>query len=324
MNMKTQKKVAGFTLIEILLVLVIGSMLIFMGLNYVQLRSLSQRQDITALQMQQILNAGLAYYVSNGRWPTNLAQLVSSGYLPTTPRSPWGTTYVVAPSSNNFLLYVWTSVTAAGGSTTGSARASANLIAGQLPLGYASRTNGTPPTSGQACTAASTTCYVVGSVNTPGQNLNNATAINFAGVYSHGGCVPVPTCPPSPTGTTMQPQVYIVPVSLSGANDTGSSSNVYPISSFTAYATGGTSASPPACTTGISNSLPTSPPCGTVTGSPASGRYWRACVQIVTTKGDVRTTRTDRWGNIVKLGAFTRCGITNEPSGSNYLSVFSR
>lgn len=321
-NKSYQKTISGFTLIEVLLVLVIGSMLIFMGLSYVQNRTLAQKQDRTAMQMQQIMNAGLAYYVANGSWPTMAQLTASSAYLPAGGvLSPWnGVTYSVAQSANRFVWYVWIPVVAAAGSTTGSAMASANVIAGQLPVAYTSRTNGSPPTTGAACNASSTTCYVVASINLPGQNLNNASALNFAGVYSHGGCVPVPTCPPGPTGSTMTPQVYVIPISISGVNDAASSTNIYPISSFTAYATGGTNNSPPACTTG----LPTTPPCGQIVGgAPSSNRYWRACVQIVTTKGDVRVTRADRWGNLVKLGAFTRCSIANEPSGSHYLNVFS-
>lgn len=330
MKIESQKKsMTGFTLIEVLLVLVIASMLIFMGLNYVQQKALVTRQDRTVLQIQQIMNAGLAYYVANGSWPT-MVNLTAGGYLPTSIPTPWaGSNYSVAQSANKWLWHVWIPITSAAGSTTGSAMASANVIAGQLPLAYTTSTNGAPPpaagSGGAACTAASTTCYVVASINMPGQNLNNATAMNFAGVYSHGGCVPVPSCPPTPTGAAMTPQIFVVPISVSGVNDTGSSTNVYPISSFTAYAKGGVDNTPPACT---GNNFPTNPPCGSAAnipnGPPASNKYWRACVQIVTVKGDVRVTRTDRWGNLVKLGAFTRCAITNEPSGSHYLNVFSR
>lgn len=328
MKRKWQMKVKGFTLIEMLLVLVVASMLIYMGLTYVQQKTLATRQDRTVLQMTQILNASLAYFISNGSWPASVAALQTAGFLPDTTNatvSPWPGTanqYELAPSSNNFLLYVWIPVTAASGSSTGSAMASAEVIAGQLPMAYTTAASGTPPpapnSGGEACSATSTTCYVVASVNYPGQNLNNASAMNFAGVYHHGGCVPAPTCPVGTNGTAMTPQVFVVPVSLSGVNDASNPNNVYPISSFTAYVSSASPASnPPACQGGG-----TQPACANVGSTPASNSYWRACVQIVTPKGDVKITNTSQWGQYVTLGAFTRCAIKNEPSGSSF-SVYS-
>src|SRR5580704_3955793 len=103
--MKRQAK-KGFTLIEMLLVLVIVSSLIYMLFGYVQQKTMQMRIDRTSLQMQQILNAGLSYYVGNGKWPvsvgtaynltanpsagTNLLQ--TNGYLPkgVTIASPFG------------------------------------------------------------------------------------------------------------------------------------------------------------------------------------------------------------------------------------------
>lgn len=333
--MKKQHAMKAFTLVEMLLVLVIVSSLIYMLFGYVQQKAMQMRIDRASLQMQQVLNAGLSYYVGNGVWPvpvgtaydltanpnaaTNLLQF--NGYLPNNVAiaSPFaGGHYFIYTDAMGKMLYVYTAITSASGAL-GLAAAESNIIAGALPLAYTSKTNGTPPPTGAPCTAADTTCYVVASINIPGQNLNSTGSITFAGVYKQGGCVPVPTCPVNPaTGLPGTPQVYIVPVSVSGMNDQGSM-NIYPISSFTGYATG-PAANPAACSTYTSQT----PSCASnIVGSPTS-TYWRACLQVVTEKGNVQLTNNYTgnaaidWGNQVTLMAITRCSIPNESAGSSF------
>ncbi len=323
MKIKKQASMQGVTLIEILLVLVIASSIIYGIANYMQQRALTLRIDRMTLQTQQILNAGLAYYVTRGSWPGSVGCLRGQGgtncvgtvrYLPTTLiNNPWGSPYTAAASTGTGVFYVYSRVTQAAASTSGYAASTANIVAGRLPLAYTTSTaTGTPPTStppGTDCGVSTASCAVVASVNIPGQNLNNASAMNFAGIYRHGGCIPVPQCPVDATGTAMTPQVFVVPISVSGVNDPNDNNTVYPISSFTAYARGPASI-PPGCYNGEQRA------CG---ANPSSTSYWRACLQIITEKGDVSETRTsssDRWGQAVTLGAFTRCRITNEPSGS--------
>jgi prepilin-type N-terminal cleavage/methylation domain-containing protein len=336
----------GFTLIEMLLVLVIISSILYMLFGYVQQKALQMRIDRTTTQMQQILNAGLSYYVVNGKWPvatagvpvnltttplTNLLQ--TGGYLPSkiTIASPWaGSNYFIYTDAQNKLFYVYTSITV-GSATSGGAAAAGNIIAGTLPMAYSTKTNGTPPVAGTSCVKADTTCYVVSSINIPGQNLNNAGAVNYAGLYKHGGCVPVPSCPTDPvSGLPLTPQVVIVPVSVSGLNDPNSTA-IYPISSFTAYATpiATLPAAPAACTG--SSTAPACDAASTVGNAPASNQYWRACLQVVTEKGNVQTTNTSSaspgsgnagsgtdYGANVTLMAITRCPIPSESAGSKF------
>lgn len=305
----------GFTLVEILLVMVIIASLIVAGTTYVTQKAESLRVDRTALQMQYILNAGLAYYVANGTWPgtntifyntsTTSSSPLQPNYLPATPiPNPWGldpsgywhsynSGFPATTPPNVFQVIVYVG-------TTAREQARGNIIAGKLPMGYYD-------TSG----------YVVSYVNIPGQDLNNATAINFAGLYHHGACVPVPTCPNTTAGgaTTTSPQIFVMPVSVSGVNDQASN-NVYPLSSFTAYSTA-PAVAPVACTGG------TAVACTPINGNaPQSGMYWRVCMQVITEKGDVQATRTDMWGQNVTMAAFTRCSISNEPAGSTF-SVYS-
>jgi prepilin-type N-terminal cleavage/methylation domain-containing protein len=330
------QKNSGVTLVEILLVLVIIGVMLYMGIGYIQNRTEALRIDRTSMQMQQILNAALAYYVLNGSWPPNLATL-QGNYLPpaTVPYlSPWGGVYNFAirtdsasPATFPPQLYVWTSIPG------DKSRANALAISTSLPLAYTSAAAGSPgvapPSAASVCTNLSASCNVVASVQIPGQNLNNARAVNFAGLYHHGACVPVPQCPVDVNGNSMTPQIMVVPVSISGVNDTGSN-NVYPISSFTAYATSNngtgvpTSAFAPACrTTGVQYGSAGGGNCRLSNNGPTASAYWRVCTQVVTERGDIAVTRSDAaLGSQLTVLAITRCAVNNEPAGSNF-NVFS-
>lgn len=302
----------GFTLVEVMLVLVIVAMAMYGAIRLVTQRAEQARIDRSSLQMQQILNAGLAYYLQNGYWPDSVSCLQGGSsctvtYLPSSFNSPWSANpYSAGPCTstnfpngpNNPAMFCVSVDTV--GAING--QATANILAGTLPLA--------------TVTGLNVTAYV----NIPGQNLNNARAVNFAGLYHHGGCVPVPSCPVDPqTGITMIPQIMVVPVQVSGLNDpiTGPNPNVYPISSFTAYATGNanppTSTSPPLCTGQTALSMACTPEANV-------SAYWRVCMQIVTEKGDVATTNPgmDYWGHYVTMLAITRCAVNNEPAGSTF------
>lgn len=313
---------SGFTLIEMLLVLVIIAMILYASIGYFQQRAQATRIDKTTATMQQILNAALAFYVANGRWPNDLNEMSSAnGYLPNVPLvNPWGQPYQGQPGQANAnpppsveppprLFFVWTQIPASN-----TASAVASQIAGPLPLAYSTSDSNTPPTTVTAC-APGAACQAVASVNIPGQNLNNANAITFAGLYHQGGCVPVPECPVDANDVAMTPQIMVAPVSVGGYNDPNST-NAYPITSFTAYAVGSKTldTAPPAC-----EGETETPPSCTVNyvGNPANA-YWRVCLKVITEKGDVQSAGNTTWGQYVTMLAVTRCAITQEPSGSNF------
>ncbi len=106
--MKMYSRPRGFSLIEMVLVLIVIASILVLVSNYGNQRMNQFRRDRTALQMQQILNAGLSYYINQGTWPTNLGALQSGNYLPTPLNSPYGTQYTAVPSSssNNFTVTV--------------------------------------------------------------------------------------------------------------------------------------------------------------------------------------------------------------------------
>lgn len=322
---------AGFTLIEMLLVLAIISSLTVMLVNYTTQKFNQFRRDKLALQMQQILNAGLAYYASTGLWPITGASSVlgacpsstsegevllpaqtlqAANYLPSgvTFNNPWGQPYLLNCNTTNGVNFF--TVTTDAKTTQDAA-----VVAGSLPLAYVTGTN------------------VTAQVTVPGANLNNARSLNFAGIYHTGGCVPVPTCPGN-----MVPDIIVIPASVSGVNNpptgcsggTCSSIQVFSIASFTASTTPAAeikSGTGPASCDGSSDSAP----CYSDVGSPwttiTSGKYWRVCLTVFTDQGLVNLgapntgSGTDSkifWaaaeGSII---ATTRCVPQNEAVGSS-------
>ena len=333
MNKEIKSNKKGFTLIEILLVLTIVSVIFGMAIVYLQQKTQAMRIDRGTLQMQQVLNAALAYYVAKGAWPvpatgigTTLyllnqnSLLATEGYIPITTalpfKSPWGLTYQIGATNSNF--YIFSSLVTYPRMPEATMRAIGTQLSGRLPLSFTTTSTSITPTQPGNC-SGSGSCFVVASVTVPGQNLNQADAVRFANLYHHGGCVPVPECPFDPgSGARMKAEIIVVPVSVSGLNDVDTSTpgNIYPISSFSAYATGnGTGANPPACSAGAEQVA--CDPVGTATN------YWRACLEVVTEKGLVKSDPGNTaWGQYVTLLAVTRCAITNEPSGSPF-TVYS-
>lgn len=312
-----QTFVQGFTLIEMMLVMTIISAFIYMGIGYVQQRTLSLSIDRTSAQMQQILNAGLSYYVNNGSWPASIATLTTGNYLPSSGViSPWGPNAYAVSNNGTLFTVTLTLPQLANQSAIG------DILVGKLPLASKTGTSTTCPPSPPAPPGCvpTTTITVSASVNIPGQDLNNATAVNMTGIYHNGACVPVPKCPVGPNGVPMTATIMVAPASVSGMSDPNTT-NVYPITSFTAYAT------PQAAWTGANGPAPCSSSGGTSivckadgSGAPLpNGNYWRVCLQVSTEKSSIQ------WDNITgqyaTVIAVTRCSINNENSGSG-LSVW--
>jgi len=337
----------GFTLVEMMLVLVIVSTLLYMSVGYFQQRTLQLRLDRAAAQIQQILTAAANYYVANNAtWPIALSCL--QGQIPQCPVAYIQTATIINPlclsglcnppylffptnvpgvAPGNFVLEAPISTTGPDGAAIG------NMLAGMLPLAFTIDSSNNSP-----CNNSSQFCYVVASIPPPGQNLNNETAVNFAGLYHSGACVPVPQCV-----APMKAEIIVAPVSVTGANDqpsnegsasctatdtSGCQVNAYPVNSFTvsatapAQATSDAAGGPNSC--GTSSAAPTPSPCysdynsGTPTQIEDSNYYWRVCLSSVTEKGVVQPT-DNIWGQVSgTVMVMTRCSIPGEPSGSNF------
>lgn len=300
----------GVTLIEVLLVLVIASSILLMIISYSNQKLNQLRMDRTVMQMQQILNAGLAYYVNTGKWPesTDLSDL-QPAYLPTTFKNTWGGTYKI--KSDVLGLFTVTLDLADKMSKSATTDALLGTLAGQLPTGVANLADRT----------------VTAQVNIPGQNLNNARAVNFASIYSSGACVPAPKCP-----GTMKPQIMVVPVAVRGVID-GTTSDaetptVYPLTSFTAFARGANDKGDPIEISPLDCAIekPKTPRACLGTDSDVKGtKYWRVCLSVVTENGLAYPTKgtgpdKDRQG--LQLGsvlAITRCApATENPTGTSF------
>lgn len=325
-RMKKFKNI-GMTLIEMLLILAVASSILTMILTYSTEKMEELRRDRASLQMEQILNAALAYYVVYGQWPNDAVgnapaslqgtgTALSSGgaFLPaTTLNNPWGNLYTIAqypsnPDDTSSGYYTYVNSPTFSISTVMPNALEAQLVADRLPYG---RTSGTGNKT------------VTASVSIPGQNLNNARSVNFAQVYSSGACVPVPACPayitPSSSFTSsstqsMVPSIFVLPVQVNGTYYAPGTA-LSPIAGYTAYAIGPGDVTTNGNTTLAScdGTISTNAPCyessGTqipTTKNPA-GKYYRVCLAIQTHQGAVAPT-TNAWG--VASGsvlAITRC-----------------
>lgn len=339
------KKIAeqGFTLLEILLVIVIMTSIVLMIIGFVTQKADELRRDRAAMQIQMIENAALAYYVANSAWPVasdgscdgiinhDLSILRSSGYLnvPVPTKNPWGLPIYIGCNISSttgtpigFIVWSTTPNTPEG-----------LALAGRLPFGTFT---GIP--------ANAATSYVP----VPGQNLNNARSVNFAGIYASGACVPAPVCP-----TGMNPSILVVPVQVNGANvvydsqcgsttDPRFCSNVplYPVSSFVAYARGGDTTGAPTASDPLDCERTINPamtyPCQFGSNpNPPGTKNWRVCLSVVTQAGVAYPNNNAGQGTaanqfaqgrlIGSVLAITRC-VPNQgketPAGSDF-SVFT-
>jgi len=336
--MHNKAKLNGFSLLEMLLVMVIITSVVLMMITYTTTKTEETKRDVTVMQYEQILNAGLAYYINNSAWPATIDDLKTGGYLPnkTNINNAWGGSYTFYNNTTTGTFSICSAINGRLIGTSYTSATQASIISGRLPMAFVA-SDSCPATMPSPATCASTTCAVVSTVNIPGQNLNNARSINFAGLYHNGACVPAPVCPnaynsaTNPTG--MKPSIMVIPVSVSGNYYGGT--DVYPLSSFTAFAVGSTNASntgdpvlqPGQCT------VPTSPVAcdigGTGGGQFTSGTFWRVCLDVVTEKGRIyqQTSGPTPWSvwdpNSGTIMAITRCLPNNEPAGSAF-NVFQK
>ncbi len=318
-----ERKMKGFSLLEILLVLVIVSTLVVLMLNYTTQKSDELRRDKTVMQIMQILNASMSFYVNKSYWP------MAGATTPNPPTPICGTTtwsdlsnlrtapnfFIPAtisqdPYGNDYRINCSTDPNGGGFYITARANNTVNaqIIAGKLPMAFITDSAGlntNPPVQSGQCqgtTPNSTNCNnVVASVSIPGQNLNNARSVNFAAVYYSGSCVPAPNCP-----VGMSPSVIVAPSSVTGVSDTSTCTpgpppvctpSVYPLSSFTAFARGGDSLGNPVdpnnpgpydCAVTVA---PTNQQCWATAGGAttfpnnAGVKYWRVCLAVSTQNG---------------------------------------
>lgn len=348
-----RQKTKGVTLLEVLLVLAIASSLLVLLLNYTIQKADELRRDKTVLQVQQILNAGMSFYVSNSFWP------LKNATINTTQCGTWSDLSKLKPPNANYIpsnfninsygktfsITCDNSLPNGGGFfvvTQADTATNAAIIAGRLPM--AVRTNSIAAFPVSACTSSDCT-YVVANVSIPGQNLNNARSVNFAATYYSGSCVPAPKCPPN-----MKPNILVFPGSVMGVTNGASSFQCIngdynipgptpctfktnSLSSFSAFARGDTNGNPvdPNAASGgppmscanapispVQRCEKTSYPSPTYFNSDGT-KYWRVCLGVTTDQGQVTPSHYLQGMAMGKVVAITRC-VPNDgneqPSGS--------
>jgi general secretion pathway protein G len=86
--LKRRKSGAGFTLVELLIVISLISILAAMGLVQYRNSVLSARESVLHTDLFRMRDAIDQYYADKGKYPSGLDALVSEGYMRKVPEDP--------------------------------------------------------------------------------------------------------------------------------------------------------------------------------------------------------------------------------------------
>lgn len=98
--MSINQKQQGYTLLEILFVIVLIAIMSLVGLQFLKNQVDSVKVDTANTQIHNWLQAGLAYYEDYARWPATTVELMPDYIALGSDINPWGLPYVVAPLSS--------------------------------------------------------------------------------------------------------------------------------------------------------------------------------------------------------------------------------
>ncbi len=103
--MHRHQRLKGFTLVELLFLVAVIGVIAAMIMNSYQQRANNLKVEKTALQMQQILQAGLNYFKDNGCWPNKCGSNPVPSFNAYLPfgiiNNSWGNAYSFSADPNN-------------------------------------------------------------------------------------------------------------------------------------------------------------------------------------------------------------------------------
>lgn len=174
-----KSNISGFNLIEILLVIAIIAVIATLSISTYEKKTVANKAEKAALQMQTILQAGAAFYVTKNKWPpNNIADPSFTPYLPFmgagAALNPWGHSYSISAQGTSGSPERFRVSTIAPDANI------ANRIMGILPNAQISGTT-----------------TVNAEINIPGQASNNEQIlIKNVGYKANEDEILVPECPP--------------------------------------------------------------------------------------------------------------------------------
>lgn len=285
------KRNKGFTLLEMLLVILVMTAIAFFAIRMQEQKMKEIRVNHAAAQINQIFAAATSYYIDNGDWPyknkstpqdqdeaDNITLLTDDHYLPKswladgadTLMSPFGSPYVLGPQGSKGAVDSKQAMYSV--SLDNLTQMQATALKAKLPMSYIKQADD-----------GKDKYKLTAFVSIPSYDYNHAADLSDVGVYHPGDCIPKPTyaCPRGMKAATF---VTVEQAYGFGQGTNQQSGTVYPITGISAYAQSGDLLCPDMPTGGsyVGNdqqSHQINPPCGDDED--------RVCIRLTTTNGAV-------------------------------------
>ena len=200
-NKQKSQLMRGYTLVEILLVIALMATLTSVGIMGYRQHSQSSQSDKNAVELQNVLQAAMAYNIDHsGTWPkphwdqASCYKNSSMGsdadftrdYLPnSTNMNGYGTYFCFSPSGNNGSRFA--AAMKVPGANATEMQQNAKRIRAQLPNAVVTSDLTAPSDQPIACTSDTAPCFVRAEIPKPGASSNAQAGILVVGT---GYCVP--------------------------------------------------------------------------------------------------------------------------------------
>lgn len=182
MGYVSDKKITAFTLIELLLVIAVASILTAIGIMSYRRYFQVNRIDKVAISMQHVLEAAMAYYVDNSKWPATVAgserENFIDNYLPNrSDKSYYGSDFQWGVSGiGQHLFWVAVQIPVQGDETITTAK----RLAARLPNAITTSDPETDDPAQTPCTNQQ--CYVRAEITVPGLQSQQQSQVTLAAI----------------------------------------------------------------------------------------------------------------------------------------------